>query len=150
MNQAGRPWDSEPDDAAEDDAPDPWFRPVWADGDEADDTPPGVRPGPLPRTATPARRDAEPLLGPLAAASAALARLDAMAEMASEPVRDGLIARLAYAEAAGRLASQGITTHPVDLALRDTSAWAGATSGRAIAPGGRGVRSRTGSRMRPG
>ena len=43
-----------------------------------------------------------------------------MAEMASEPVRDGLIARLAYAEAAGRLASQGITAHPVDLALRDS------------------------------
>ena len=119
MNQLGRSWESELDDTAADDAPDPWFRPVWEDSDDVESTPPGVRPSTLPRAAAPARRDADELLGPLAAASAALARLEAMAEMASEPVRDGLIARLAYAEAAGRLAAQGLTAHPVDLALRD-------------------------------
>ena len=50
MNQSGRPWDGEPDDTAADDAPDPWFRPVWDDSDEPDDTPPG----PLLRPPTPA------------------------------------------------------------------------------------------------
>ena len=110
-----------PDDAAADNEPDPWFRPVWDDGDDPDDdTPPGFapKPTPLPRPMA-GRRDAEALLGPLAAAAAALARLDTMAEGASEPVRDGLVARLSYAEAAGWLASQGITAHPVSLALRD-------------------------------
>ncbi|MBS0641958.1 MAG: MarR family transcriptional regulator [Proteobacteria bacterium] len=55
----------------------------------------------------------------MAAAAAALARLDAQAEAASPAVQQGLIARLIYAEAAGWLASQGITAHPVSLALRD-------------------------------
>ena len=45
-------------------------------------------------------------------------RLDAQAEIASPAVQQGLITRLAYAEAAGWLASQGITAHPVSLALR--------------------------------
>jgi len=55
----------------------------------------------------------------LAVAAAALARLDAQAEAASPAVQQGLIARLTYAEATGWLASQGITAHPVSLALRD-------------------------------
>ncbi|MFL5282388.1 MAG: hypothetical protein ACJ8AW_15720 [Rhodopila sp.] len=59
------------------------------------------------------------LLAPLAAAAAALARLDVQAEAASPAVQQGLITRLAYAEAAGWLASQGITAHLVSLALRD-------------------------------
>jgi hypothetical protein len=118
MNQSDRSWDdAAPETAA--DEPDPWFRPVWEDTDEPDaDTPPHGRP--LPSRAVPAAAAdrTAPLLGPLAAASAALARLDAMAETVSEPVREGLISRLAYAEAAGRLASQGTTVHAVDLALR--------------------------------
>jgi len=125
MNQSGRSWDdAEPETAA--DEPDPWFRPVWDDlADETDS------PFPAPRSASsstrsPARSpggaarggpDAT-LLAALATAQEALARLDAMAEMASEPVRAGLIARLAYAEAAGLLAAQGVTAHPLDLALR--------------------------------
>jgi DNA-binding MarR family transcriptional regulator len=48
-----------------------------------------------------------------------LARLDAGAEAASPAVQQGLITRLAYAEAAGWLASQSITAHSVSLALRD-------------------------------
>ena len=59
-----------------------------------DDTPPGVRPSTLPRPATPAPGIAETLLGLLAAASAAR-RGSRRGGMASEPVRDGLIARLA-------------------------------------------------------
>ena len=119
MNQWQKPWDTGPDDAPDD--PDPWFRPVWADTDEPDDeTPPSRTPrhAPLPRPPL-GLGDADPLPGPLAAAAAALARLDAQAEMASPAVQQGLIARLAYAEAAGWLASQGLTIHPVSLALRD-------------------------------
>jgi HTH DNA binding domain len=104
------------------DTDDPWFRPVWEDGDED--------PPPLPRRspARPAAQAAAPdsfagvdlpaLLGPLAAAQDALARLDAMAAAAPEPVRDGLIARLAFREAAGWLATLGCWVHPRDLALR--------------------------------
>jgi HTH DNA binding domain len=120
MDQRRKSWDGgEPETVAEE--PDPWFRPVWADTDEEDaDTPPRGRPLLARAVPVPAADRTDILLGPLAAASAALGRLDAMADMASEPVREGLIARLAYAEAAGRLASQGITVHPVDLALRDS------------------------------
>jgi hypothetical protein len=121
MNQSRRNWEEDTEESSSDDAPDPWFQPVWEDTDEPDDdTPPHARPLPARPNLAPARDRDDILLGPLAAASAALARLDAMAEIASTPVRDGLIARLAYAEAAGRLASQGITVHPVDLSLRDS------------------------------
>ncbi len=48
-----------------------------------------------------------------------MARLDAGAEAASSAVQQGLIARLTYAEAVGWLSSQGMTAHPVSLALRD-------------------------------
>jgi HTH DNA binding domain len=101
---------------------DPWFRPVWEDGD--DDPPP------LPRrpSARPAAQGSAPngfvgadlpaLLGPLTTAQDALARLDARAEAAPEPVRGGLIARLAFREAAGWLATLGCWVHPRDLALR--------------------------------
>ena len=58
------------------------------------------------------------LLGPALAASDALARLDARAGAASEPVREGLVHRLALHEAAGWLAAQSTWVHPLDLALR--------------------------------
>ena len=54
------------------------------------------------------------LLGPLTAAQDALVRLDAAA--APEPVRQGLIARLPFREAAGWLATMGAWVHPRDLA----------------------------------
>src|SRR3954471_12217917 len=114
------PWDDHPEDRSAA-ADDPWLRPVWAD-DAADlDTPPWHRsPGspPRPRRAA-ATETSEALLAPLARAAAALARLDAAADAASPAVQQGLVARLAYAEAAGWLASQSITAHPVSLALRD-------------------------------
>jgi hypothetical protein len=101
---------------------DPWFRPVWEDGD--DDSPPLPRRPPVrPALHAPAAEgllgvDLPSLLGPLAAAQDALARLDAMAAAAPSPVRDGLIARLAFREAAGWLATLGCWVHPRDLALR--------------------------------
>jgi hypothetical protein len=62
--------------------------------------------------------DLAALLGPVAAAQDALARLDARTEAAPEPVREGLLARLALREAAGWLAALGCWVHPRDLALR--------------------------------
>ncbi len=58
------------------------------------------------------------LLLPLAQAQDALARLEAAAALASEPVRDGLAARLALREAAGWLAHNGAWVSETDLALR--------------------------------
>ena len=119
MIQNGRDWDEEdgdsPDEASE------WLRPVWADDDADLDAPPLRRPirvHSLPRSVR-TTSTADALLAPLANAAAALARLDAQAEAASPAVQQGLITRLAYAEAAGWLASQSITAHPVSLALRD-------------------------------
>ncbi|WP_158932628.1 hypothetical protein [Acidisphaera sp. S103] len=65
----------------------------------------------LPRSIPEPHEPADALLGPLAAASVALARLDARAETESAPVRVGLISRLA---------AQGVTNLPLDLALRDS------------------------------
>jgi hypothetical protein len=86
-------------------------------------TPLPRRPPPRPVPEAPAPDgfvgvDLPALLGPLAAAQDALARLDAMAAAAPEPVREGLIARLAFREAAGWLATLGCWVHPRDLALR--------------------------------
>jgi hypothetical protein len=101
---------------------DPWFRPVWEDGD--DDPPPLPRRPPV-RPVAPASAadglvgaDLPALLGPLTAGQDALARLDARAAAAPAPVRDGLMARLAFREAAGWLATVGCWVHPRDLALR--------------------------------
>ncbi len=96
-----------------------WLRPVWADDDVELDAPPLRRPiRPLPRS-TPTTTAADALLDPLAGAAAALAQFDAAAEAASPAVQQDLIGRLAYAEAAGWLASQSITVHSVSPALRD-------------------------------
>ncbi|MBV8670439.1 MAG: hypothetical protein JO098_01645, partial [Candidatus Eremiobacteraeota bacterium] len=90
---------------------DPWFRPVWEDGD---DDPPPLRRRPPVRPAALASApdgfagaDLPALLGPLAVVQDALARLDAKAEAALEAVRQGLIARLVFREAAGWLATRG-------------------------------------------
>jgi len=95
-----------------------WFRQPWMD--EPDET--GLEPpGPLPptRPGRAADSDAAALLGPLADASAALARLDARLEASMQAVAEGLRARLALREAAGWLAHQhGAWVHPTDLGLR--------------------------------
>ena len=135
--------------AADDpDAPDPLLRPAWEDTpDETDADRPGGRPhwGTRPTDTRPATRrdDAWPagndlpmLLCPLCDAADALARLDARAAAAPDTMRDGLVARLALAEAAGWLAHAHAWVHPLDLALRD----AGLTGSTAVAAAGRGHR----------
>jgi hypothetical protein len=97
---------------------DPWFRPVW-DGDEDGALEPAVRPRPPQYGPAGTAADAAALLAPLAAAQDALARLDAKTEAASPPIREGLVARLVFREAAGWLAHQRAWVHPLDLALRD-------------------------------
>jgi hypothetical protein len=81
--------------------------------------------------------DAVALLVPLSDATDALARLDARAAAAAEPVRQGLTARMAYAEAAGWLAHTHAWVHPLDLALRDLDL----TASTALAAFGSGKRS---------
>jgi hypothetical protein len=74
------------------------------------------------------------LLSPLCDVADGLARLDARAAAAPETMRDGLVARLALAEAAGWLAHAHVWVHPLDLALRA----AGLTGSTAVAAAGRG------------
>jgi hypothetical protein len=79
--------------------------------------------------------DSRALLLPLARAQGGLARLEASAAAASEAVREGLRARLAFREAAGWLAHQGHWVHPIDLALRDaglTGSYAAAQLGQRL------------------
>lgn len=59
------------------------------------------------------------LLLPLARAQDALARLEAAAALASEAVREGLVARVTLREAAGWLAHNGAWVSATDLALRE-------------------------------
>ena len=92
MNRVGL--DSDADDPAA--SEESWLRPVWEDDTDLD-APPlrrAVRPPSLPAAAR--SLATETLLGPLATAAAALARLDGQAETASSVVRQGLITRLAY------------------------------------------------------
>src|SRR5690349_15491200 len=95
------------------DLPDPFLRPAWEDAPEETER---------PRRQRTASSDGAPLgdiaalLTPLAFAQDALARLDARAEAAPAPLRDGLIARLAFREAAGCLAAEHAWVHPHDLA----------------------------------
>ena len=77
------------------------------------------------------------LLLPLATAQDALARLEVEAALASEPVHEGLVARLALSEAAGWLAHNGAWVSATDLALRDArlvGAWG--IAGHGAAPDG--------------
>jgi hypothetical protein len=75
--------------------------------------------------------DDHPLLLPLAQAQDALARLDALASVASPAVTEGLRARLAFREASGWLAYSHIWVHHHDLALR-SSAKTGSYSAAAL------------------
>jgi len=84
---------------------------------------------------SPIAEEAPALLLPLAQAQDAMARLEASAAAASDPVREGLWTRLAFREAAGWLAHQGHWIHPVDLALRDaglTGSYAAARLGQRL------------------
>jgi hypothetical protein len=105
---------------------DPMLRPVWEDApDETDCRPVGAvlkrrnapsdhgSPAWLPAEAVSA------LLVPLCDAQDALARLDARAAAVPAPVREGLCAWMAFAEAAGWLAHAHAWAHPLDIALRD-------------------------------
>ncbi|ONH82077.1 hypothetical protein APZ41_016460 [Roseomonas mucosa] len=70
------------------------------------------------------------LLLPLRQAEDLVSRLDARAGAASEAVREGLVARLALAEAAAWLTQAGLPTHPHDLGLRAaglTGSWSAAS-----------------------
>ena len=94
---------------------------VW--DDENEDDPDGGstlpwatrRSGQPPPAAVP---DPARLLLPLARAEDLVSRLDARAGAASGAVREGLVARLALAEAAAWLTQAGLPTHPHDLGLR--------------------------------
>jgi hypothetical protein len=96
-----------------DDEESPW-RPVWET--DAEIEPPGK---PRSRQAVGEPDYAHPLLGPLARAQDAVARLEARAEAAAPGIAEGLRARLAFREAAGWLAYSHVWIHPRDLALRD-------------------------------
>ncbi|MBV1800605.1 helix-turn-helix domain-containing protein [Siccirubricoccus sp. G192] len=108
----------EPEDAA-DEAP---WRPVWEDEEAGPEmaVPPWISPS---RARSLRRREPDwsALLVPLAAAEDALSRLDAAAEAACPALREGLVARLAFAEAAGWLAAAADRAwiHPRDLALAE-------------------------------
>ena len=102
------------------------LRPAWEDiPDETDadrlDSARGRRPSATHRSSPDAwlpDTELRALLGPLCAATDALARLDARAAGIADAVREGLIARMAFAEAAGWLAHAHAWVHPLDLALR--------------------------------
>jgi hypothetical protein len=55
----------------------------------------------------------------LCAAQHSLSRLDALIGAAIKPVREGIIARMAYQEASGWLAFVHAWVDPLDLALRE-------------------------------
>lgn len=59
------------------------------------------------------------LLSALSEAEDVISRLDASALTAPEPVREGLVARIAFREASGWLAHARAWVHPTDLCLRD-------------------------------
>ena len=119
---------------AEEDNDDPPLRPTWDETEDETDIDlrrPQARPAGLQDQSDPA--DAwDALLVPLCEAADALARLDARTEAAAAAIREGLIARLAYLEAAGFLAHAHAWAHPLDLALRER----GLTASAALAAAG--------------
>lgn len=116
------------------------LRPVWEDTPDETDADRGLRPrrpaGSDRQTPPDAPGDWRGLLVPLCVATDALARLDARAAAADPVVRDGLLARLAFIEAAGCLAHAHAWAHPLDLAMRE----AGLTASTALAATGAGHR----------
>ena len=97
--------------AADPDEDDTRLRPAWEDTPDETDADRG-RPRRQPGTASPTAdsEDLRAFLTPLCDATDALARLDARASGADDALREGLIARPAYAEAAGCLPSSGLST----------------------------------------
>jgi hypothetical protein len=121
MNQSTGSWEEVGvSDEAEEDEPDPWFRPVWEDLPDESDIPPLTLPTRSPSVFNRTKKSVDPLLLPLETATAALSRLDSQAELLPLPLQQGLVARMAYAEAAGWLASQGLRIHELDLSLLDS------------------------------
>ena len=121
--------------AGEDDD-DPPLRPTWDETEDEADIDLGLR-RPFTRPAGLQDQNAPAdvwgaVLVPLCAATDALARLDARTEAAATAIREGLIARLAYLEAAGFLAHAHAWAHPLDLALRER----GLTASAALAAAG--------------
>jgi hypothetical protein len=111
---------SEPPDDADGDM----LRPAWEATPDETDGDLGHRPAPHQakvgqRGNWPGNEAVPTWLGPLCDATDALARLDARAAAAPDAIREGLVARMAYAEAAGWLAHAHVWVHPLDLALRD-------------------------------
>ena len=101
--------------------PDPEFRSVWADADEDLDQGASAFPEHRPPSLKPitAAEAAKPvLLKALSDVEFRLGRLDAMASVASSSVREGLIARIGFREAAGWLTQASQWIDPIDLALR--------------------------------
>ena len=115
---------------AEEDNDDPPLRPTWDETEDETDID-LARPAGLQDQSDPADACCA-LLVPLCAATDALARLDARIEAAATAIREGLIARLAYLEAAGFLAHAHAWAHPLDLALRER----GLTASAALAAAG--------------
>jgi len=127
--------------------PDPLLRPAWEDIPDETDADLGRGPSaaatrqaaPVGTAVRPAGADWPDLLGPLCDATDALARLDARAAAAAENIRAGLVARMAFAEAAGWLAHAHAWVHPLDLCLRDlgltgSTALTATGSGRKVLP----------------
>ena len=109
------------------------LRPAWEETADETDADRGVYRGqPDPACAPDQGSAVDGLLSPLCAATDALARLDARAAGAHLAVRGGLIARMAYTEAAGFLAHTHAWVHPLDLALREL----GLTASTALAATG--------------
>jgi hypothetical protein len=111
---------------------DPPLRPVWDEAEDETDIDlrrPQAGAAGLQDRSDPANAWGA-LLTPLCAATDALARLDARTEAAA--IREGLVARLAYLEAAGFLAHAHAWAHPLDLALRER----GLTASAALAAAG--------------
>src|SRR4051812_43915353 len=93
---------SEPPDDADGDR----LRPAWEDTPDETDGDLGHRPAPHQakvgqRGNWPGNEAVPTWLGPLCDATDTLARLDARAAAAPDAIREGLVARMAYAEAAG-------------------------------------------------
>jgi hypothetical protein len=94
-----------------------WFRPVWETEDETDLEPPARS---LRRTIDAKEPGYDhPLLAPLAKAQHLMTRLETRIEIASAPVVEGLLNRMAYLEASGWISHTHVWIHPMDLARRD-------------------------------
>ena len=117
MEQTRPPLDWHAPPAPDEDERDPFFAPVWEQEPDAPGIPLARRPrpaaSPLPDTGL------LDLLVPLCEAQDVLARLDARAAVAPPAILEGLLNRMALAEAAGWLAHSFAWINPLDLALRE-------------------------------